>query len=284
MSKLKKKITKETDNKPFRKTRKRNENSENSENSENVEEIQESGEKKKRKRKKKSKNYYFGQAVQDKIVEYQRAECKIEKAEIYEKHISPAFTELTKSLVSVYKFKSANEDIDHLKSDCVSNLYETIHKWKPEKGKKAFSYFNVVAKNYLTIQSRRLLKNSNRSVYLDDAERLSNNVKSEIYEKEYVDGDELLRQSIARYNKILEVIEYISDKIKDDNDIKCCFAIKKLFTEIESIEFFNKRAIFVYLREISGLNSTELSSSLSSIRKIYRKSVGHDKMFNLFDI
>ena len=277
MSKLTKNTTEET-KKPFKRVRKRKPKPEKSEN------IKETDGKKTRKRKKKSKNYYFGQEVQDKIVEYQRSECKIEKAEIYEKHISPAFTELTKSLVSVYKFKSANEDIEHLKSDCVSNLYETIHKWNPDKGKKAFSYFNVVAKNYLTIQSRRLLKNSNRSVYLDDSERLSNNVKSEIYEKEYVDGDELLRQSIERYNKILEIIDYISDKIKDENDIKCCFAIKKLFTEIESIEFFNKRAIFVYLREISGLNSTELSSSLSSIRKIYRKSVGHDKMFNLFDI
>ena len=281
MSKLTKKTTKETEVKPFKKLRKRKVKSEKSL---EEKEVKDKEGKKTRKRKKKTKNYYFGQEVQDKIVEYQVSECKIEKEEIYEKYISPAFTELTKSLVSVYKFKSANEDIDHLKADCVSNLYETIHKWKPEKGKKAFSYFNVVAKNYLTIQSRRLLKNSNRSVYLDDAERLSNNVKSEIYEKEYVDGDELLRQSIVRYNKILEIIEYISDKIKDENDIKCCFAIKKLFSEIESIEFFNKRAIFVYLREISGLNSTELSSSLSSIRKIYRKSVGHDKMFNLFDI
>ena len=281
MSKLTKKTTKETDVKPFKKLRKRKAKSEKPL---EKKEVQDKEGKKTRKRKKKTKNYYFGQEVQDKIVEYQISECKIEKEEIYEKYISPAFTELTKSLVSVYKFKSANEDIDHLKSDCVSNLYETIHKWKPEKGKKAFSYFNVVAKNYLTIQSIRLLKNSNRSVYLDDSERLSNNIKSEIYEKEYVDGDELLRQSITRYNKILEIIEYISDKIKDENDIKCCFAIKKLFSEIESIEFFNKRAIFVYLREISGLNSTELSSSLSSIRKIYRKSVGHDKMFNLFDI
>lgn len=238
----------------------------------------------KRKRKNKSTNYYFGKEVQDKIIEYQKSKCDIEKEKIYQNYISPAFTELTKSLVSVYKFKSANEDIEHLKSDCISNLYETIHKWNPEKGKKAFSYFNVVAKNFLTIQSRRLLKNSNRNVYIDDTERLSTNIKSEIYEKEYVDGEEVLSKSLEKYNLILEIIDHISDKIKDENDIKCCHAIKKLFTDIESIEFFNKRAIFVYLREISGLNSTELSSSLSSIRKIYRKSVGHDKTFNLFDI
>jgi len=239
--------------------------------------------KKTRKRKKKSKNYYFGQEVQDQIVNYQNSKCSVERNKIYEQYISPAFKELVHSLVSVYKFKSANEDIEHLKSDCVSNLYETIHKWSPDKGKKAFSYFNVVAKNYLTIQSRRLLKNCNRNIYLDDAERLSNSIKTEIYDQEYVDGEELLRQSLAQYRKILEIIDYIGDKIKDPNDIKCCFAIKKLFNEIETIEFFNKRAVFVYLREISGLNSTELSSSLSSIRKIYRKSVGHDKLFNLFE-
>jgi hypothetical protein len=237
-----------------------------------------------KKKKKKSKNYYFDQKVQDKIVEYQKSKCKLEREEIYQKYISPAFTELAKSLVSVYKFKSANEDIDHLKADCVSNLFETLHKWNPDKGKKAFSYFNVVAKNYLTIQSRRLLKNSNRNVYVDDSERLSNAIKSELYEKEFVDSNELLRQSLEKYQKIIEIIDFITDKIKDEKDIKCCFAIKKLFTEIDSIEFFNKRAIFVYLREISGLNSTELSSSLSSIRKIYRKSVGIDKTFNLFDI
>lgn len=237
----------------------------------------------KKKRTRKSKNYYFGQEVQDKIVEYQKEVDKKTKDRIFEAHILPAFSDLVQSLISVYKFKAANEDINHLKSDCVTFLFETIDKWHPDKGKKAFSYFNVVAKNYLTIQSRKMLKHSNRSVYLDDSESLSNNDKSIIYDSEYVDGDIELKKSLMKYEKILEIIDFLSDKVKDEKDKKCCFAIKKLFIEIESIEFFNKRAIFVYLREISGLNSADLSSSLSSIRKIYKKNVGHDKIFNLFD-
>ena len=235
-----------------------------------------------KKKKKKKKNYYFGMDVQKKIVEYQITVCPKKKEKIYEESINPAFTELVHSLVSVYGFKSSNEDIAHLKSDCVSFLYETIYKWSPDKKSKAFSYFNVVAKNWLTIQSRRLLKNVRRSAYIDDPHALTSAEKSELFDREYVDPDVALSESIARFDKIIEMITYIEGHLKDENDIKCCFAIKKVFNSIEDLEFFNKRAIFVYLREISGLNSTELGSSLSSIRKIYRKVAGPDKMFDIF--
>ena len=244
-----------------------------------VDQVSQSSDKKK---KKKKKNYYFGMDVQNKIVEYQITDCPKKKEKIYEEFINPAFTELVHSLVSVYGFKASNEDIAHLKSDCVSFLYETIYKWSPDKKSKAFSYFNVVAKNWLTIQSRRLLKNLRRSAYIDDPHALTSSEKSELFDREYVDPDVALAESVARFDKILEMITYIEGHLKDEKDIKCCFAIKKVFNSIEDLEFFNKRAIFVYLREISGLNSTELSSSLSSIRKIYRKVAGPDKMFDIF--
>ena len=231
---------------------------------------------------KKRKNYYFTMEVQKKIVEYQNANCQKIKNSLYENYIYPAFRDLVQSLVSVYGFKSSNEDISHLKSDCVTFLFETIHKWSPDKKSKAFSYFNVVAKNWLTIQSRRLLKNQRRSAYIDDPHGLSYVEKSELFNREYVDSEALMKEKNQKFARLLEMIDYIEDHLKDENDIKCCFAIKKVFNSIDDLEFFNKRAVFVYLREISGLNSTELSSSLSSIRKIYRKVAGPDKMFDVF--
>ena len=241
--------------------------------------LQKEGNKKKKKR----KNYYFTMEIQNKIVEYQLSDCAKEKEKIYKEFINPAFTQLVQSLVSVYGFKSFNEEISHLKSDCVTFLFETIHKWSPDKKSKAFSYFNVVAKNWLTINSRKLLKNQRRSAYIDDPYGLTASEKSELFNKEYIDPDIALANSIEKFDKIVEMITYIESRLKDEKDIRCCFAIKKLFNSIEDLEFFNKRAIFVYLREISGLNSTELSSSLSSIRKIYRKIAGPDKMFDIFD-
>jgi len=238
---------------------------------------------KKPRKKKKSKSYYFDINVQNKIIEYQNSSCNKEKNKLYEHHIFPAFDDLVQSLVSVYGFKSTNEDINHLKSDCITFLFETIHKWNPDKGTKAFSYFNVVAKNWLTIQSRRLLKIQRRNAYIDDPDGLSSKEKNELFDREYVDSDVMLQKQNETFSKIIEMINYVESQLKDENDIKCCFAIKKVFNSIEELEFFNKRAVFVYLREISGLNSAELSSSLSSIRKIYRKVVGPDNMFDLFN-
>ena len=114
----------------------------------------------KKKKKKKKSNYYFTIDTQNKIVEYQKLKNKRRQDSIYTEHIQPAFTELVHNLVSVYKFKSSIEDINHLKHDCVVFLFETIYKWKPENGTKAFSYFNVVAKNWLIVNCRQHNKNA----------------------------------------------------------------------------------------------------------------------------
>ena len=89
--------------------------------------MTESNNKTKKAKKKKRKNYYFTQEVQDKIELFQKTECVATKNKIFDVHILPAFRDLVQSLISVYKFKATNEDIDHLKSDCVTFLFETIY-------------------------------------------------------------------------------------------------------------------------------------------------------------
>ena len=159
--------------------------------------------------KNKEEEDYFDLNVQNKIIEYQNSKCVKEKNNLYEHHIFPAFEDLVQSLVSVYGFKSTNEDINHLKSDCVTFLFETLHKWSPDKGTKAFSYFNVVAKNWLTIQSRRLLKIQRRSAYIDDPDSLNSKEKSELFDREYIDSDVMMSQKEETFNKILQMINYV---------------------------------------------------------------------------
>ena len=237
-----------------------------------------------KKKTKKKSNYYFTLQTQEKIVEYQNSCKKRHKDVVYTEHIQPAFKELVHNLVSVYKFKSSSEDINHLKHDCVVFLFETIHKWKPENGTKAFSYFNVVAKNWLTIHSRRLLKNSKRNVSVDNMESFSSFEKEQLNRIEPDIG--------VVYEKNLDKIEFIpmflrmtgdiKSKLKDERDLRCLEAIQQVFKNADDLDYLNKRAVFVYLREISGLNSSELSSSLSTIRKHYRKMCGPDTKYYLF--
>ena len=231
---------------------------------------------------KKKRNYYFTSVTQEKIVEYQKCVTKRRKDSLYSNHIHPAFTELVHNLVSVYNYKSANESILHLKSDCVAFLFETLHKWNPENGTKAFSYFNVVAKNWLTINSRRLLKNARRNVCIDVPADFTLDERRSLSEIDIELSHEEVMLKKEKHDTINEMICYIKEQLKDNRDIRCINAIHHVFNNIDSLDYLNKRAIFVYLREISGLNSAELSSSLSSIRKHYKKTVGPDMMFDWF--
>ena len=216
------------------------------------------------------------------IVEYQLSERKMYKDKIYELHIQPAFEELVHNLVSVYGFKSTNEDIYHLKSDCVTFLFETIYKWNPDNGTKAFSYFNVVAKNWLTIHSRRLLKNAQRSVSIESPEDFTALEKMRLAEIEIDDSVEERERKEEQPRILKEIIMYIKDQLKDDRDLKCIDAIYQVFDNVDNLDYLNKRAVFVYLREISGLNSNELSASLSTIRKHFKKYLGSNKDLELF--
>lgn len=236
----------------------------------------------KKTRKSRKKRNYFTLETQEKIIEYQVCDSKKNKDMLYVKYIMPAFTELVNSLVAVYKFKASNEDISHLKNDCTTFLFETIHKWNPDKGTKAFSYFNVVAKNWLTINSRRLLKNAKRNVSIDCSESLTISDKKTLSRVSIELSPEDLENKKNRPGVIIDMFLFIEKQLKRERDIKCIKAVIHLFENIDNLDYLNKRAVFVYLREISGLSSSELSSSLSTIRKHASKVVGIDNMFDIY--
>ena len=54
-----------------------------------------------------------------------------------------------------------------------------------------------------------------------------------------------------------------------ENEVKTIKAIEILFNEANNIEIFNKKAIYLYIREITGLNTKQVVSSLNKVRKRY---------------
>jgi len=231
----------------------------------------------------KKEQYYFSDSTQSWIIRFQKENDIKKRNRIYEKYIHNAFYELATNLITVYGFKCSGEINDHFKHDCITFLFEAINKWDSQKGTKAFSYFNVVAKNWLTIHSRRLYKISNRSIDIFENEHMTQEEKESLKFHCTLEMDEInddLPPIKEAFDKIFQILD---DNIKEEKDIKCLSAIKQLYENIDNIEFFNKRAIFVYLREISGLNSVELSSSLSTIRKCYRKYVGFNKQIDFLN-
>lgn len=238
--------------------------------------------KKKIVRTRKKSKPYFGVDVHDAIVEYQNAVCEEEKHEIYENHIKAAFEKLSENLIYIYGFSRDKDHFYILKSDCVSFLYETLYKFDPSQGSKAFSYFNACAKNHLLAGAKKTQKRKIRNVSIDDMQSLNS------FEKDMVESYQIIPSQddifIREEDKdiLSEMLLKIKSKPLNENEKLCINAVITLFKNIEEVEFLNKRAVFVYLREISGLNPKQLSSSLSNIRKYYREIVKTDDHFILF--
>ena len=66
------------------------------------------------------------------------------------------------------------------------------------------------------------------------------------------------------------LLEKIKSRLSNKNELVCLDAIVTLFNRIEDLDFLNKRAVFIYLRDISGLTPKQLSVSMSNIRKHYK--------------
>ena len=235
--------------------------------------------------KKTKKKLYFGKDAHEAIVEYQSTECRDERHKIYENKIRHSFHKLVENLIFIHGFARDPVTFQTLKFDCVTFLYETLEKFDPKRGSKAFSYFNVCAKNFLIIQSNKKNKNDRRSVSFDNYANLSVADKRSIDVYSYVPSPESTLIQEEDRDRMFEVLGIIEGRLKNENEKLCVQAVSKLFKNIDDLELLNKRAIFVYLREISGLNPKQLSVAMSSVRKHFREIIkNNDEYQSMFRI
>jgi hypothetical protein len=224
---------------------------------------------------------YFGRPAHDAICEFQIATAQAEKHEIYVTRIKQPFSKLVENLIFIHGFKSLTGSYEDLKNDCVTFLYETLHKFDPSKGSKAFSYFNVVAKNWLIIRSKKNTRELKRSVSIDDIEILSHRDKVAIEYHSIAESQDAAMLKKNAIENLFTLLEEIKGRLDGTNEISCINAIITLFTSIDDLDFLNKRAVFVYLRDLSGLNPKQLSVAMSAIRRHYR-SIKKDDQFDIF--
>ena len=92
------------------------------------------------------------------------------------------------------------------------------------------------------------------------------------------DAIDMVEKQVA----LKKMLKELESRARNDAEKRCCAAILHVFENVDQLDFLNKRAVFVYVRDISGLNSKQLSVCMSSIRKIYREIVGPDKKFDIF--
>ncbi len=225
--------------------------------------VQKPKQKIKKTRRKKKKNYYFTQIHEDAIIRYSNSDCIKERTELYVKFIQPAFNEMVDKIVFTYKFTNL-PNIEYLRDECKIWLMTILDKYDPNKGSKAFSYFSVITKNWFIHKVKRQQKRSMREVDYDNI--------AKHYEEQYLSTDESYltdRERDEFWNSFYGELKSWDESQMKENDLKVYKAINILFESKEDIEIFNKKAIYLYLREITGLNTKQIVNSLKKFRKRY---------------
>jgi len=221
-----------------------------------------------RKRKKRTKNMYFTKVHENAIIEYASTECNKIRSELYIKLIGPAFNEMVDKIVYTYKFTNL-PNIDYLKDDCKIWLTTILDKYDPNRKSKAFSYFSVITKNWFIHKVKKNSKSLKREVCFEDlsSSTYDNNHQTLIVENDYNE----LRQKAEFFFHLKGEIDKWENLNLKENERRVLDAIKILFDSVDDIEIFNKKAIYLYIREITGLNTKQIVNNLNKMRARYRE-------------
>ncbi|MAH51246.1 hypothetical protein CMI37_35845 [Candidatus Pacearchaeota archaeon] len=216
-----------------------------------------------KKKTKKRKNYYFTLDHEDAIVRYTNTNSLRERTDLYVQLIQPAFNEMVDKIVYTYKFTTL-PNIDYLRDECKIWLMTVLDKYDPNKGSRAFSYFSVITKNWFINKVKKQQKRQRREIDYDNIPKR--------YEEKYLSTTESYvsnREEEEFWKLFYEELKSWDASQMKENDFKVYQAIKILFDSREDIEIFNKKAIYLYLREITGLNTKQIVNSLKKFRKKY---------------
>ena len=222
----------------------------------------------------KRKNYYFTEVTEKAIIRYNNEERPAMRNRIYNDHIKDAFDKLCENIIHTFKFYYFDVSSEEVKNEVVSFLVMNMHKYTAGKG-KAFSYFSIVAKNYL------ILHNNN------------NYKKMKTHDKiDVMDWDKSIQTEISQKNTDQEFKEFVHQMLEywDNNmnvifrrqkDVRVADAVLHIFRIKGNIELFNKKALYILIREMTQSNTQHITRVIN-VMKRYQKGIYKEFQVNGF--
>ena len=219
-----------------------------------------------KKRGRKSKRQYFTEDTEHAIIEYLASEDQAERNRIYNTRIHHSFYKLAENLIHTFKFYYTEvDDLEDLKHEVICFLLEKLHYFKAGKG-KAFSYFSIVGKNYLI-----LYNNKNYAKKKGKADLLEADTDDGILTN--MENQERLEEKIEFLDIFVEKVDYKLPFIfNKEEDIIVADAVLTLFKKREALEIFNKKALYIYIREITGCDTPSITKVTKTLQKYYYKA------------
>ena len=210
-------------------------------------------------RKKKSKQY-FTIDTEKAIIEYNKSDNTDERNKIYVEGIKYPFEKLAENILNTFKFSYFDVSKEDVQMEVISNLIEKIHMFQEGKG-KAFSYFSIVAKNYLILKNNGNYKRFKKTSLLSEMPE-SWNPENDFKQTQF--GEELneFKELMLRYWDI-----NLTRVFTKKRDIQIADAVLELFRRSQHIENFNKKHLYLLIREMTDCKTHYITKVVNEMKK-----------------
>lgn len=218
----------------------------------------------KRKRRKRTKRLYFTHVHEQAIIDYCSTSDRVRREELYRELIQPAMDEMVDKIVYTYKFTTL-PNIDELRAECKIWLTTVLEKFDSSKGSKAFSYFSVITKNWFIHKVKKHSIQRKREIQYDYIPRS--------IEEKYLSTENPFEKALEKkqfWSALWSEISKWGEMPMKPTEERVYKAVKILLEQPDDIEIFNKKAIYLYLRELTGLNTKQVVNNLNKLRVKYR--------------
>lgn len=227
----------------------------------------------------KNKNY-FTHDTELAIIKYTQSEDQVERNKLYREEIHYALFKLTQNLIHTFKFYYTEEtNLEDLQHEVITFLLTKLDKFNPSNGAKAYSYFGTIAKRYLIASNQKNYKKRMELLSLD-------NLNIEQEDGEYVYGDVLDVNGVQTDSQVIhpvdeisefldQFVEYCTENIYQlfpkTEDAKIADAILDIFRKKEKISIFNKKALYIYIREQIDVKTPRITRIANELGELYKK-------------
>jgi len=214
----------------------------------------------------KSDKNYFTQDTEDAIVAYNTSDSHKEKEKVYHARIHYPFFKLTENIIHTFKFYYTEVDnIEDLQHEVITFLLSKIHLFDPTRGAKAYSYFGTIAKRYLILQNQKNYKKRVHKAPIEDLYKDDNHSYS-------LDDPTPENNPLSKYIDLFTgyCTENIFTLFPKKHDAEVADAILELFRKREDIDIFNKKALYIYIREIVDVKTPKITKIANQLYGIFK--------------
>jgi len=213
---------------------------------------------------KKSKANYFTSETEEYIVKYNTSTDDNYRNKIFTEHIYFPFYKLAENIIHTFKFYYTDVDqIENLKHEIVSILLEQkIMKFDPTNGAKAYSYFGTIVKRWLINYNNKNYKKLKKIGQFSDIE--------DSFDDDSFDVEETSKHTITLSDFIdrwvIKMYDELDEMFTKDVEKKIADAVLTIFKTRNDIEIFRKKALYIYIREITNCETPLLTRVVTTLK------------------